>query len=243
MAHAPQKRPIALAASGARVAQVAADELDRMNCLAAEKRSPGWMKPWEAVSQAFRRWWSSGARPWPQHESVWHRERRKMRVLLSRGGDAGVDVVKKYSPAAVERALDRLPPDLRVTVLLADIGGVTPREMADLLRCSLGTARSRLYRARQWLAQELTAAVQDTGARDAGCTCVMGDAELQAWLDGALEPSRILCIQQHAVGCLSCQHRLRGFEHLRSVLRARAATHKAPPHVRARLERCLRPFE
>jgi Sigma-70, region 4 len=166
-----------------------------------------------------------------------------MRVLISKGGDSEADVVKKFSPAAVDRALDRLPPDLRVTVLLADIGGVTHREMADLLRCSLGAVRSRLYWARQWLGRELTADAQYAGERDTGFTCVMWDADLQAWLDGALGTSRILCIQRHVAACLSCRHRLQGFEHLRSVLRARAAAHKAPSHVHARIERCLRSFE
>ena len=163
--------------------------------------------------------------------------------MIRKGRDAEADMVKQCSPAAVDRALDRLPPDLRVTVLLADIGGVTPREMADLLRCSVGAVRSRLYRARQWLARELMAAAPDAGVWDAGCTCVRWDADLQAWPAGALEPSRILCVRQHAAGCLSSQHRLHGCEHLRSVLRARAAAHKAPSHVRARIERCLRPFE
>lgn len=137
-----------------------------------------------------------------------------MRVLISKGGDSEADVVKKFSPAAVDRALDRLPSDLRVTVLLADIGGVSHREMADLLRCSLGAVRSRLYWARKWLGRELTADAQYVGERDTGFTCVMWDADLQAWLDGALEPSRILCIQRHVAACLSCRHRLQGVEHL-----------------------------
>src|SRR5262245_3799161 len=154
----------------------------------------------------------------------------------TQGRRCGVDVVKKCSPAAVDRALDRLPPDLRVTVLLADIGGVTHCEMADLLRCSVGAVRSRLSWARRWLARELTADAPDAGERGTGCTCVMWDADLQAWPDGALGSSRILCIQRHAAGCLSCRRRLQGFEYLRSVLRARAAAHKAPSHVHARIE-------
>jgi RNA polymerase sigma factor (sigma-70 family) len=180
MTQAQQKQLAALSAIRDLSAQISADELDRMDVLAAEKRSPGLMKQWVAVSQAFRRWWSSGAMLWPQHESVWHRVQRRMRGLIRKGGDSEVAVVKKCSPAAVDRALDRLPPELRVTVLLADIGGVTHHEMADLLRCSLGTVRSRLYRARQWLAQELTADAPYAGERDTGCTCVMWDADLKA---------------------------------------------------------------
>ena len=58
--------------------------------------------------------------------------------------------------AAVDRILAKLPPDLRVVVLLADLEGYTYREMADLLGWPQDMVQTRLYRARDWLAQELT---------------------------------------------------------------------------------------
>jgi RNA polymerase sigma-70 factor, ECF subfamily len=82
---------------------------------------------------------------------------------LREGGDPLAAVEQKAFFVAVDRALAKLPPDLRVTVLLADIEGLTYQEMADLLGCPLGTVRSRLHRARRWLAQELTPYVEHTG--------------------------------------------------------------------------------
>jgi RNA polymerase sigma-70 factor, ECF subfamily len=82
---------------------------------------------------------------------------------LREGGDPLAAVEQKAFFVAVDRALAKLPPDLRVTVLLADIEGLTYQEMADLLGCPLGTVRSRLHRARRWLAQELTSYVEHTG--------------------------------------------------------------------------------
>ena len=70
MAQAQQKQLAALFAIRDLMAQMSADELERMDVLAEEKRSPRLMKQWVAVSQAFRRWWSSGAMLWPQHERV-----------------------------------------------------------------------------------------------------------------------------------------------------------------------------
>jgi RNA polymerase sigma-70 factor, ECF subfamily len=87
---------------------------------------------------------------------------------MREGGDPEAAVEQKAFLVAVDRALAKLPPDLRVTVLLADIEGLTYQEMADLLGCPLGTVRSRLHRGRRWLAQELTP-YADHGARE-GCS-------------------------------------------------------------------------
>jgi RNA polymerase sigma-70 factor (ECF subfamily) len=84
---------------------------------------------------------------------------------LCEGGDPEAAVEQKAFLVAVDRALAKLPPDLRVTVLLADIEGLTYQEMADLLGCPLGTVRSRLHRARRWLAQELTPYADHAGER------------------------------------------------------------------------------
>jgi RNA polymerase sigma-70 factor (ECF subfamily) len=57
---------------------------------------------------------------------------------------------------AVDWALAKLPPDLRVVVLLAALEGYTSQEMADLLGWPPDMVQARLHRARHWLAQELT---------------------------------------------------------------------------------------
>ena len=52
---------------------------------------------------------------------------------------------------AILAALDRLPQEFRAAVVLADIEGLSYDEVADALRCPVGTVRSRLHRARQML--------------------------------------------------------------------------------------------
>ena len=49
----------------------------------------------------------------------------------------------------IDRTLALLPPDLRLVVVLADVQGMTYEETSEIMRCSLGTVKSRLFRGRR----------------------------------------------------------------------------------------------
>jgi RNA polymerase sigma-70 factor (ECF subfamily) len=51
----------------------------------------------------------------------------------------------------IEEALNRLPEDFRMAVLLVDVEGCSYEEAASVLDCPIGTIRSRLYRGRKIL--------------------------------------------------------------------------------------------
>jgi RNA polymerase sigma-70 factor (ECF subfamily) len=51
----------------------------------------------------------------------------------------------------VQRALDELPPDYRMAVVLADLEGFSYKEISDILDIPVGTVMSRLYRGRKLL--------------------------------------------------------------------------------------------
>lgn len=55
----------------------------------------------------------------------------------------------------IQKALASLPADFRMTVILADIEGMSYEEISETMRCSLGTVRSRLHRGRKLLRQKL----------------------------------------------------------------------------------------
>jgi RNA polymerase sigma factor (sigma-70 family) len=75
-----------------------------------------------------------------------------------RGGNDPEAAMRPHTfVVAVDRALARLPPDLRVVVLLAALEGYTSQEMADLLGDPPDMVQARLHQARHWLAQDLTA--------------------------------------------------------------------------------------
>jgi anti-sigma factor (TIGR02949 family) len=73
--------------------------------------------------------------------------------------------------------------------------------------------------------------------------CTQRDADLQAFLDGELDPSRAVDFQQHVAGCRSCQSRLQFFQDMRSGLRSHKAAYRAPPYLREHLRRRLRQLE
>ena len=60
----------------------------------------------------------------------------------------------------LQEALNMLPDEFRVAVILADIEGMSYEEIAETMNCSLGTVRSRLHRGRKQLRQRLTLAAR-----------------------------------------------------------------------------------
>jgi RNA polymerase sigma-70 factor (ECF subfamily) len=74
--------------------------------------------------------------------------------------------------ASLERALATLPPEQRAAVVLADVQGLSYEDVAGVLGCSVGTVKSRIFRARERLRAYLQAlpeppapAVRPTGER------------------------------------------------------------------------------
>ncbi len=55
----------------------------------------------------------------------------------------------------IQRALNCLPKDFRLTVILADIEGMSYEEISETMHCSLGTVRSRLHRGRKLLRSKI----------------------------------------------------------------------------------------
>ena len=66
----------------------------------------------------------------------------------------------------VQAALDRLPPDFRVAVVLCDIEGLAYEEIAEVLGIKLGTVRSRIHRGRAQLRRLLAHRAPNAGPGD-----------------------------------------------------------------------------
>jgi RNA polymerase sigma-70 factor (ECF subfamily) len=65
----------------------------------------------------------------------------------------------------VKRALDAVPEDFRLAVVLCDLEELSYKEIADVMECPVGTVMSRLHRGRKLLAAQLLkyAAAQGIG--------------------------------------------------------------------------------
>jgi RNA polymerase sigma-70 factor (ECF subfamily) len=64
-------------------------------------------------------------------------------------------LLSKQVAEAVNRAIERLPEDLRTAIVLRELEGLSYEEIAASMNCPIGTVRSRIFRAREAVAAEL----------------------------------------------------------------------------------------
>jgi len=64
-------------------------------------------------------------------------------------------LLSKQVAEAVNRAIERLPEDLRTAIVLRELEGLSYDEIAESMNCPIGTVRSRIFRAREAVAEEL----------------------------------------------------------------------------------------
>ena len=65
--------------------------------------------------------------------------------------------------AEIQVALDSLPEDYRVMIVLADIEELSYKEIAEIVGCPVGTVMSRLHRARKKMQKRLVSQAVDLG--------------------------------------------------------------------------------
>jgi RNA polymerase sigma-70 factor (ECF subfamily) len=56
---------------------------------------------------------------------------------------------------AVNRAVEKLPKELSMAVSLREMDGLSYEEIAEVMNCPIGTVRSRIFRAREPISEEL----------------------------------------------------------------------------------------
>jgi len=98
--------------------------------------------------------------------SAGRRERREQ-AFIEGSNESGVENVaaSREFERHVADALDALPEKLRIVMLLAAIEGYNTREVAKLVGIPEGTVKSRLFLARQQLAEKLEWLVKSIAAR------------------------------------------------------------------------------
>ncbi len=65
------------------------------------------------------------------------------------------ELMSKQVVEVVNASLQQLPDDLRTALTLREIEGLSYEEIADVMNCPIGTVRSRIFRAREAIAENL----------------------------------------------------------------------------------------
>jgi RNA polymerase sigma-70 factor (ECF subfamily) len=74
---------------------------------------------------------------------------------LSDGETPEAVLASKEIAATVNAAIEALSEDLRQAITLREIEGLSYEEIADVMNCPIGTVRSRIFRAREAIAEKL----------------------------------------------------------------------------------------
>ncbi|MBS1134074.1 MAG: polymerase sigma factor RpoE, partial [Burkholderiaceae bacterium] len=71
-------------------------------------------------------------------------------------------LLTKQVANAVNRAIEQLPEDLKTAIVLRELEGLSYEEIAETMNCPIGTVRSRIFRAREAIAEELRPVLNTT---------------------------------------------------------------------------------
>lgn len=77
--------------------------------------------------------------------------------------DPEVQAIRPLLQEEIRSAIDELPEDFRVAVLLVDVQELTYKEAAETLGCPIGTVMSRLHRGRKLLKTRLASHARSMG--------------------------------------------------------------------------------
>jgi RNA polymerase sigma-70 factor (ECF subfamily) len=80
-----------------------------------------------------------------------------------RDSEAITDFLKSFVSDDIINALESVPEQFRIAVLLSDVEGFNYQEIADIVGTSLGTIKSRIFRGRKLLQKQLFAFAQKQG--------------------------------------------------------------------------------
>jgi len=91
--------------------------------------------------------------------------KRRRRIEVSLDENRRIEEVSPYDPrrslaekelkGILHKAMDHLPQEYKIAITLREVQGLSYEEIAEALKCSIGTVKSRIFRARELLKEEL----------------------------------------------------------------------------------------
>lgn len=145
-------------------------------------------------------------------------------------GDGSINpetfAIRSEEAGRLRQAIQKLPPQYRIVLVLRDMEGLTDEEVAEITGLRSGTVRVRLHRARLFVRKELMKAGKPRPSRivESGLSQVSANpqprharckamfAELSTYLDEQLDNSLCEELEQHLDGCGPCKAFLASLE-------------------------------
>jgi RNA polymerase sigma-70 factor, ECF subfamily len=153
---------------------------------------------------------------------------RKELEPMGRNGSVNPEAfaIRSEEAGRLRDAIQKLPSQYRVVLVLRDMEGLTDDEVAEITGLRSGTVRVRLHRARLFVRKELmkglkarserrvSASLQERPVNDqpAPARCKAMFAELSNYLDEQLDDSLCEELQRHLSGCEPCKAFLSSLE-------------------------------
>lgn len=94
-------------------------------------------------------------------EPVPHLENEKPLEIPDWSANPETEAVRNELGRQIQRGLKELPTEYRSAVILCDIQGLSYEEIAQIMRCSIGTVRSRIHRGRKMMRRFLLPYLQN----------------------------------------------------------------------------------
>jgi len=188
-------------------------------------------------------------------------DRKELERLSAAGINPEMFAIRSEQAGLLREAIQRLPSQYRIVLVLRDMEGLTDEEVAEITGLRPGTVRVRLHRARLFVRKELMKGQKQPGGRRAEpivsrgvapgeprpARCKAMFAELSNYLDEQLDDSLCEELEKHLEGCDPCQAFLAGLEatirecrRMPSHVPDRAKAVKLRKEVMGRYERALR---
>ena len=144
-------------------------------------------------------------------------DRRELQQLSANGRiNPEAYAIHSENASRLREAIQRLPAQYRIVLVLRDMEGLTDDEVAEITGLRSGTVRVRLHRARLFVRKELMSAWKPRKLKPPApvisseklprpATCKELFAELSNYLDDQLDDSLCGELEKHMGGCGPCQ--------------------------------------
>ncbi len=144
-------------------------------------------------------------------------DQKELESIVQDGVNPEAFAIRSQEAQWLRAAIQKLPPQYRIVLVLRDMEGLTDEEVAEITGLRAGTVRVRLHRARLFVRKELmkvqgrgrrmqpVAPVARAASEPRPGRCKAMFAELSNYLDEQLDDSMCDELERHLDGCGPCE--------------------------------------